>query len=243
MSADNHFCDWPDCTKIVVNLLDSNRCAHCKAKFCDEHLDQVEQRDDIRCDEHHPEDHWSGMSEARVMRAVKFAQEHLPRVPGGYLGVEGHGRGQILTIGGMYGHPFNILYLNDPAQQWPQVQPMITHATEFAAVLLHVAQERDELRKRLKIDPEGDASIDRIYDGIDELLLRGNFINVDLILKSLDLDKHTNLELLAYATITLPARKKLTEREQYMKRLREKLRDRNVSQKEIDEMLEGLDPC
>lgn len=68
-----------------------------------------------------------------------------------------------------------------------------------------------------------DHEIDLIYDKIDGLLLSGKFEEVDEILAGVAVDDAPLAILLAFLTITLPAREKLAMRQTFFNRVRESL--------------------
>ena len=84
-------------------------------------------------------------------------------------------------------------------------------------------------------EPESsDATLDMLYDGIDDLLSSGRFAFVDWILASLHLDLPPDVWL-ALLTITLPAESKLPHRAEKLEKVRSMFRA------DADVILKGLE--
>lgn len=78
-----------------------------------------------------------------------------------------------------------------------------------------------------------EASLDLIYDAIDELLRKGSFAEVDRILQEISVSELSVDLLLALLTSTLPAADRLQHRDALFSRIQKSLRDRD----ELDDTL------
>ena len=94
-----------------------------------------------------------------------------------------------------------------------------------------------EIRRTVQIDD----SIDAVYDWLDELLLAEKFAEVDAILKRAEPVSFKDITMLAFATITLSARDRLSEHAGYVARARAALVSRGRTPEDINDMLEGLE--
>lgn len=77
-----------------------------------------------------------------------------------------------------------------------------------------------------------DSILDSIFDVIDEMLLAGKFEEVDALLKTIQLEKHSVEFLLGILTVTLRAKTHLLQRDSFFKKVANTL--------ESDENLIGL---
>ncbi|HQZ66689.1 MAG TPA: hypothetical protein PLY87_16470 [Planctomycetaceae bacterium] len=87
--------------------------------------------------------------------------------------------------------------------------------------------------QRLASQGKVDAALDLIYDRADEMLLAGEFVALDSIIEGLDVEQLSVDVLLAVLTITLPAKDKLTTRNEFFECVKRTLKDRG-------EYMEGL---
>lgn len=80
-----------------------------------------------------------------------------------------------------------------------------------------------------ELDKQGhtDEAIDLIYDKIDEMLLAGYFHDVDLLLSTLSVSDLSMDLLLSILMATLPAKKRLVERDRFFKNVEQILRQRH----------------
>lgn len=96
------------------------------------------------------------------------------------------------------------------------------------------------LKRAIRLDGKGhvDAALDLIYDSIDEMLLHGNFAEVDMLLSDAPVNDLSVDLLLGLLTATLPARSKLTHRLDFLNQTRASLCERG----ELEEgLLSGLE--
>jgi len=93
--------------------------------------------------------------------AGKLAKDLLSEVPNGSWTIERHGGGEALYIGRTHGpriydstHGLNIVYLTEPAHQWPGVRALIVQAPQLLKDLIgeneNLQIENERLRKELK---------------------------------------------------------------------------------------------
>lgn len=69
-----------------------------------------------------------------------------------------------------------------------------------------------------------DAALDRLFDEVDDLLVAGEFTKVDELLMELDLTRCSTTLLVGFLSITLAAKKKLFAREDFTRRVEQRLR-------------------
>ena len=96
------------------------------------------------------------------------------------------------------------------------------------------------LKEAIQLDEAGDyeSAIDIIYDYIDDLLLEGEFIKVNTILKQVDTNILSEDLLVAFLSITLAAKQHLTARSNLFTRVEKTLKERNQY---VKELLAGLE--
>lgn len=88
-------------------------------------------------------------------------------------------------------------------------------------------------------DTSDDDEVFAIYDRVDQLHREGRFADVDAILEALDVGGSETIVLLAYVSITRPARTELRAREAFVARVRERLT--RVDPERVDDLLAGLE--
>jgi hypothetical protein len=89
-------------------------------------------------------------------------------------------------------------------------------------------------------EDEEDVEIDRIYHDVDALLSAGRFYDVVSMLDAVDVEKWPTVVILAYCTITWPARDRLLHhRDRYVARVRKRLTVTEPGR--VDELLYGLE--
>ena len=93
------------------------------------------------------------------------------------------------------------------------------HCTRHARSFVDDAQ-------RLASQGKIDAALDLIYDRADEMLLAGEFDELDAIIETLDVEQLSVDVLLGVLTITLPAKDKLTTRKEFFESVQRSLTDR-----------------
>lgn len=80
-----------------------------------------------------------------------------------------------------------------------------------------------------------------VFDCLDQLMSAGAFDVCDKILEEVPLDSLDDSVALAFYTVTLPAKTKLTSRVPYKERLISLWQSRGRTKEDISELLRGLD--
>lgn len=83
-----------------------------------------------------------------------------------------------------------------------------------------------------------DFKLDYLYDSIDELLLVGDIKDVNNLLKYVSLTGMSSTCLIGILTVTLPAKKRLSNRPEFFKRVKEEIERRGEMK---DNLLIGLE--
>jgi hypothetical protein len=99
---------------------------------------------------------------------------------------------------------------------------------------------KEKLKQVAQLEKDGkvDDAIDIVFGWIDDLLLDGQFIEVDEILKSVDTVGVSTDTLLTLLTVTLAASHKLVHRRDFFRKVRRVLNDRKHNERGL---LDGLE--
>lgn len=87
--------------------------------------------------------------------------------------------------------------------------------------------------------PSEDDGIELIYEVIDDMMSSGSFALIDDILSAVDVMKFRTTHLLAFLSITFPAKTLLKERARYFARVRSYFEA--VEPNRVDQLLAGLE--
>jgi len=83
--------------------------------------------------------------------------------------------------------------------------------------------------------------LDSLYDRIDDLLIEGEFRQVDDELLGINISETSSVILLGYLTITLYASQSLQYRKEFFEKVKDKLKTQKSTQYNYEDLLRGLE--